>query len=196
MEYLSPAWVGLYAWIATALFILLVLRRLWWALAVVGIRWLRSRREPRRAGSHRRRRSEVDAAWWQGWNAATEQWEWRYRNSTPTPPSSAQTGKQPPSAGSEQATAPTEDGQSGRSTSFPLSYHVKANGNLTHQGIIWDWPNLIETLGELLPARPDLPAIEILIIREPTSPGGATPSHIQETSQAGEAKTAKGDAGG
>ena len=37
MEYLSPGWVGLYAWIAVALFvplyILVLFRREWWALA-------------------------------------------------------------------------------------------------------------------------------------------------------------------
>lgn len=94
--------------------------------------WLRSRREPRRAGSQGRveglgemslltkeEKLIADVYYESGWRAAEAK-----ARVIPAPPSSAPStrrpsgwGTAPPSAGSEQATAPTEDGQSGRSIS-------------------------------------------------------------------------------
>jgi hypothetical protein len=71
------------------------------------------------------------------------------------------------------------------------SYRVKASGTWTRQreGIL-DWRSLRRTLGPLLGGLRRSQTIEILITRELTSPGGATPSRTR--AGAGDGKTAGG----
>ncbi len=132
-----------------------------WALIALGAyNWLRSRREPRRAGSQGRRESEHGKSAWTksklcNYHELAQYVDILVRDLNEESTKGLQAGcpkcqkylSAGPSAGSEQATAPTGDGQSGRSTSSKMSFRVRADGKVIHQGVYWDWPSLIQLLG-------------------------------------------------